>query len=141
MVLAPGCFITCMLMARSILPPVYIQAAFMSFSTLSTTLATSFSRTGVPLRQATTTCENPAASVNSPLVFSVKACRVPCSVPVGEFGFQFAMAWLTSLMPIFLLTSLSGSSCTRTAYLVAPDTCTCDTPLTIEMRGAMMVSA
>jgi len=113
----------------------------MSFSTLSITLATSPSRMGVPWRQATTNWEKPAASFNSPLVFSVNAWRGPCIVPVGEFGFQLEMAWLTSLMPIFLPTSLSGLSWTRTAYLVAPPTCTCDTPLTVEIRGAIKVSA
>ena len=34
-----------------------------------------------------------------------------------------------------------GSTCTRTANLVAPKTFTCATPLRVEMRGAMMVSA
>jgi hypothetical protein len=45
------------------------------------------------------------------------------------------------LRPIFWAWSLSGSSCTRTAYFDAPWTCTCETPLTIEMRGAIIVSA
>jgi hypothetical protein len=36
---------------------------------------------------------------------------------------------------------LRGSSSTRTAYFCAPNTCTCATPLTIEMRCAIVVSA
>ena len=39
------------------------------------------------------------------------------------------------------LASASGSSCTRTAYFWLPNTCTCATPLTIEMRCAIIVSA
>ena len=44
-------------------------------------------------------------------------------------------------MPISCARSLSGSTWTRTAYFCAPCTCTCDTPLTIEMRGASRFSA
>ena len=56
MVLAPGCFCTCepdraLDAVRRCIP----RTAFISFSTLSMTLATSSSRTGAPLRQATTT--------------------------------------------------------------------------------------
>ena len=46
-----------------------------------------------------------------------------------------------SLIPIFCACSFSGSTCTRTAYFAEPLTLTCDTPSTIEMRGAMMSSA
>src|SRR5207244_1716890 len=34
-----------------------------------------------------------------------------------------------------------GSICARTAYFIAPYTCTCETPSTIEMRCAIKVSA
>ena len=44
-------------------------------------------------------------------------------------------------MPTPRLASASGSSCTRTAYFCAPLTWTWATPLTIEMRWAMRVSA
>jgi hypothetical protein len=44
-------------------------------------------------------------------------------------------------MPIRCAWSLSGSSWTRTAYFAAPCTVTWETPFTIEMRGAMIVSA
>ena len=39
------------------------------------------------------------------------------------------------------LAACSGSTWTRTAYFAAPCTVTCDTPFTIEMRGARMSSA
>ena len=40
----------------------------------------------------------------------------------------------TSSMPMPRADSLRGSRSTRTAYLAAPNSCTCATPLTIEMR-------
>ena len=44
-------------------------------------------------------------------------------------------------MPMLRAASLSGSTCTRTAYFCAPNTCTRETPLTMEMRCASSVSA
>jgi hypothetical protein len=44
-------------------------------------------------------------------------------------------------MPIPCACKRSGSICTRTAYFEAPWTCTCETPFTIAMRGAIIVSA
>ena len=44
-------------------------------------------------------------------------------------------------MPMPRAASLSGSTCTRTAYFCAPKTCTRETPLTMEMRCASRVSA
>ena len=57
------------------------------------------------------------------------------------FTFQFVSAFVISFKPMFCACSLSGSSWTCTAYFAAPCTCTCDTPLTIEMRGATTFSA
>src|SRR5258708_37868433 len=65
----------------------------------------------------------------------------PNSCPVGRLTFQFWIAWSISLRPIFCAYSLSGSICTRTAYFDEPCTCTCEPPLTIEMRGAIIDSA
>jgi len=65
----------------------------------------------------------------------------PNNWPVGRFTFQFCSAVSISLIPIRWAYSLLGSTCTRTAYFAAPNTCTCDTPLTIEMRGASWFSA
>src|SRR5579885_391631 len=58
-------------------------------------------------------------------MFTFQSCRVPA----------------TSLSPICRAASLSGSTCTRTAYFCVPNTITCATPETMEMRCAMVVSA
>src|SRR5215813_3983588 len=44
-------------------------------------------------------------------------------------------------MPRLCAASLCGSTSTRTAYLAAPNTLTCATPLTIEIRCAIVDSA
>ena len=62
-------------------------------------------------------------------------------VPVGVFTFQLEMAADTSLTPILSAASLSRSTCTRTAYFCAPITCTCATPLIMEMRWPRVRSA
>ena len=61
--------------------------------------------------------------------------------PVGVLTFQARSAASTSLMPICLAASAWGSSWAWTANFWLPSTCTCATPLTIEMRWAMRVSA
>ena len=60
---------------------------------------------------------------------------------MGRLTFAFCTASDTSSMPTPRLASASGSSRTRTAYFCAPLTWTWATPLTIEMRWAMSVSA
>ena len=62
-------------------------------------------------------------------------------MPVGILTFHACSAWSTSFSPICCAASLSGSTCTRTAYLAAPHTFTWATPLTCEMRCAIVVSA
>src|SRR5882672_7147242 len=62
-------------------------------------------------------------------------------VPVGRLTFQFLRAVSTSFRPIWCEASLCGSICACTAYFWAPSTCTCATPLTMEMRCATRVSA
>src|SRR5258708_33920097 len=84
MVFAPGCFCTCNVTARSAEGAVYTQEEFSSFSTLSTTLATSFSRIGETLRQDTTMLPNAAALNIFPLGLSLNACLVPHSLPLGD---------------------------------------------------------
>ena len=61
--------------------------------------------------------------------------------PVGVLTFHARSAVSTSLMPICRAASACGSSWAWTAYFWLPSTCTCATPLTIEMRCAMRVSA
>ena len=62
-------------------------------------------------------------------------------VPVGVLTFQFLSAASTSLMPICRAASACGSICACMAYFWLPSTCTCATPLTVEIRCAMRVSA
>src|SRR5512143_1963195 len=71
----------------------------------------------------------------------LKARCGPCNVPVGRLTFHLLKALSTSLIPICLAASLSGSTCTRTAYLVEPKTLTWATPVTMEIRCAISVSA
>ena len=61
--------------------------------------------------------------------------------PAGVFTFQLRSAVSTSLMPIIREASARGSSCAWTANFWLPSTCTWATPLTIEIRCAMRVSA
>ena len=75
----------------------------------------------MPLRQATTSGRNAAAFISWPLACMLKAWCGPYSVPVGMLTFQSCSAWSTSLMPICRAASLSGSTCTRTAYFGAPE--------------------
>src|ERR1043166_8945513 len=65
----------------------------------------------------------------------------PYNVPVGVFGFALRMAASISSTPIPRSASAFGSICARTAYFIAPYTCTWDTPSTIEIRCAIKVSA
>ena len=44
-------------------------------------------------------------------------------------------------MPIPRAANARGSAWMRTAYFCEPNTCTCATPLTVEMRWAMKVVA
>ena len=60
---------------------------------------------------------------------------------MGRFTFPCCTAFDTSSMPIPRLARAAGSSWTRTAYFWEPKTWTWATPLTIEMRWAMSVSA
>ena len=53
----------------------------------------------------------------------------------------FRIAAATCETPIPRLASFAGSSCTRTAYLLAPITFTCATPSTMESCWPMVVSA
>jgi hypothetical protein len=52
-----------------------------------------------------------------------------------------AIACSTSSMPMPREASARGSTCTRTAYFCEPKTVTWATPLTVEMRCAMVVCA
>ena len=62
-------------------------------------------------------------------------------MPVGRFTLALLIALATSSMPMLCAASLRGSTSTRTAYFAAPNTFTCATPLTIEIRCAIVDSA
>ena len=71
-------------------------------------------------------------------------CRMcgPYSVPVGMLTFQLLQRLIDFVeSDLARRPACSGSTCTRTAYFGAPNTCTCATPSTMEMRCAIMVSA
>ncbi len=136
-VFVPGCFWIASTTARSSM----YQAAVLSFSTLSWACATSVSRTGRPSRKATMMFWYPFASCSWPLACTVYAVCGPHSVPVGRLTLFACTALDSSLMPICRAASARGSAWMRTAYFCEPNTCTCATPLTVEMRWAMNVVA
>ena len=136
-VFAPGCFWIASTTER--LPR--LHAAVLSFSTLSVTVPIWSTRTGLPLRHATTTERYAAASVSWPFAWMVYAFESLYSVPVGRLTLAPRIAAATSSRPMPRLASASGSTRTRTAYFIEPYTCTCATPFTVEMRSDMFVSA
>src|SRR5947199_7466048 len=79
--------------------------------------------------------------MSCPLAWTLYAVLGPYRVPVGRFTFHPFNAAVTSFMPRCLALSLSGSICTRTAYFCDPQTFTCATPDTMEIRCAIRVSA
>ena len=115
-VLVPGWRSTASTMDRSSL----YHPAILSFSTESSTLPSSSSRTGAPFRYATTSGRYPEAWRICPLVSSVKARSGPQRVPVGRLTLAARTAATTSSIPICRSASTSGSSWTRTAYFCAP---------------------
>ena len=76
-----------------------------------------------------------------PLASTVSAWGRPQSVPVGRFTLPCCTAAETSSTPISREARREGSSCTRTAYFWEPNTWTWATPLTMETRWAIRVSA
>src|SRR5262249_29159550 len=67
--------------------------------------------------------------------------RSPYSVPVGRLTLLLPIACSTSVIAMPRAASALGSSWMRTAYCCAPNTCTCATPLTVEICWASDVSA
>ncbi len=82
-----------------------------------------------------------AAFISCPFASSVTVLLRPNIVPVGRLTFALVIAVATWSRPIEWADSLRGSTSMRTAYFAAPNTRTCATPLTIEMRCASMFSA
>ena len=81
------------------------------------------------------------ARMSCPSASTVNIFCWPYSVPVGRLTFAPWMAVTTSSMPNPCAESFRGSTSMRTAYFCAPNTCTCATPLTMEMRCATVESA
>ncbi len=136
-VFVPGCFWIASEIERSPSSHCAVRLFWMS----SSTRPSSFSRTGAPLRYVTTSSPNSAAVASCPFVCTVSALLFPQSTPLGMFTFAALMASATSSMPMPRLASWRGSTCTRVAYLAAPPTFTAATPLTVEIRCAITVSA
>src|SRR5580704_6390584 len=113
----------------------------LSFCTPSITSPRSSKRTGDPLRYVTTKGRYAAALNTCPFASTVNAWRGPHKVPEGRLTLWLVMEFSTSSMPMPRVASLLGSSCTWTANLAVPNTFTCDTPLMLEMAGAISVSA
>ena len=65
----------------------------------------------------------------------------PWSVPVGRFTLAAVIAFCTASMPMPRAVSASGFTWTRTEYFCEPKTWTWATPLTMEIRWAIEVSA
>ena len=86
------------------------------------------------MRQATIIGAYACASISWPVACTEVARWAPYSVPVGRFTLALPIACSTSVSAMPRVASALGSSCTRTAYFCEPNTCTCATPLMVEMR-------
>jgi len=84
-------------------------------STLSSTVATSRSRTGLPPRLLTMSSENSAALRSWRLACSVSIWRLPSSVPTGVLTLAARSASDSSSSPMLRAASASGRTRTRTA--------------------------
>jgi len=137
-VLAPGC----RWMKSAIEGSPFDQLAVFTDSTLSSTSATSSSRTTLPLgRFATMIGRKSAARVSWRFAWMVRVCRRPSSVPTGELAFAALIAAARSSMVRFREASASGRACTRTAKRFWPATLICATPGRVESVGEMRFSA
>ena len=110
-VFAPGWRLTAKVMLFS---PFSVAQVF-SDSRLSSTCATSFSRTALPLRWATISSANSAAFFSWRLACRVSVWRGPSSVPTGVLTLAERSAALSSSRPMLRDDSASGSTRTRTA--------------------------
>ena len=137
-VLAPGWRCTESVMARSPLA----QLAVLVDSTLSSTVATSESRTGLPPGAvATIRSANAAAFLSWRLAWTVSVWRGPSSVPIGELALALRSAFAMSSMVRLRAVSDSGLTRMRTAYFFLPLILTCATPGSVESTGEIRLSA
>ena len=75
------------------------------------------------------------------MAWTENALLAPVSRPVGRLTLERWMADVTSSMPMPRAARALGFNLARTAYFCSPNTCTCATPLMVEMRCAITVSA
>ncbi len=116
-------------------------AQVLSVSTLSVTLATSFSRTGLPPRSATISSPNSAALRNWRFACRVRVWRGPSSVPTGVLTLAARSATLNSSKPMLRAASASGCTRTRTAKRFWPKMLTWATPSMVDSVGEIRCSA
>ncbi len=137
-VLASGWRCTCSVMERS----PFAQLAVFTDSTLSSTSATSASRTALPPgRVAMMMGANSAACVSWRLAWIVSVWRLPSSVPTGVLALAAFRALATSSMVRLRAASASGRTRTRTAKRFWPFTWIWAIPGSVERVGAMRLSA
>ncbi len=137
MMFAPGCRRTMISTERTPL----VQPATRVFSTLSSTLATSPSRTVPPGVWATSSSRYWSARKSWSLVARVFDWSSPPWLPMGLFTEAPASTWRTSARVRFTPAAASGSTCTRTAGCCPPPTKTCPTPSTCAIFWASTVFA
>ncbi|MNL19045.1 hypothetical protein D3C87_1402250 [compost metagenome] len=136
-VLASGWRSTASTMERSLLS----QLPVLRVSTLSSTSATSESRTTAPLGWlATMMLRNASALVICRLAWMVSVWRAPSSVPTGVLALArfSAVASSSSVSP--RAASASGWARTRTEKRFWPKTCTCATPGRVASVGEIRLS-
>ena len=120
--------------------PLY-QLAVFTDSKLSCTSATSRSRTGAPLRVATTMFANSRAFTSWRFACTVSVCRGPSSTPTGVFALAAPMAARSSSSVRLRSLSWSLRTRTRTAKRFWPKMPTCATPSTVDRLGEIRFSA
>ena len=136
-VLAPGWRCTARVMEFS----PFSVAQVLTVSTLSSTVATSFSRTGLPPLLLTMSSANSAALRSWRLACSVSVWRGPSSVPSGVLTLAARSAALSSSRPMLRAASAGGCTCTLTAKRLAPYTLTWATPSMVDSVGEIRCSA
>src|SRR3990172_6732876 len=125
-------------MARSPLA----QLAVLTDSTLSSTAATSESRTGLPPGAvATIRLANAAALLIWGLAWMMSDWRGPSSVPTGELALALRSAFAISSTVRLRAASASGFTYTLTANFFCPLMFTCATPGSVESVGEMRSAA
>ena len=108
---------------------------------LSSTSATSFSRTGWPLRVATMSSAKSAAFIICGLPWMVSVWLGPSRMPSGEFVFEARRAWASSSIVRLRAFIRSARARTRTAKRFWPFTLTWATPGKVDRLGAIRFSA